>query len=263
MVPRRRRVSYDEHASSTRRSSSSGDDVPSTPRDDGPGRGTPTSSPGPDRVGRRHREPDRPRSRVSGGTDERPDPRERLGPRGSGHVREPVVRQPAGSPLRAGRGRLLRRRHRSGPVNPIPSYAPGAERGTVPVHVATSMDAPNPDSGEEHPHTNTQMYGTVSPEGNRFVPYEKMQPPYNAPDDPAREPTMDGFVADLRQHLLSETGAAELDEYSQIMRATPPSRCRSFGHRRSIATFDHWFCEAASRVPQPLVLPRGRPSAYL
>jgi phospholipase C len=31
--------------------------------------------------------------------------------------------------------------------NPIPSYAPDAERGVVPVHVATSMDAPNPTPG--------------------------------------------------------------------------------------------------------------------
>ena len=45
--------------------------------------------------------------------------------------------------------------------NPTPSYAPDAERGAVPVHVATSMDAPNPDAGEEHPHTNTQLFGTV------------------------------------------------------------------------------------------------------
>ena len=47
----------------------------------------------------------------------------------------------------------------------------------VPLHVATSMDAPNPDAGEEHPHTNTQLFATVAPEGNRFLPYEDMQPP--------------------------------------------------------------------------------------
>ena len=36
--------------------------------------------------------------------------------------------------------------------NPIPGYAPGAERGAMPLHVSTSMDAPNPDADEEHPH---------------------------------------------------------------------------------------------------------------
>jgi phospholipase C len=35
--------------------------------------------------------------------------------------------------------------------NPIPSYAPGAERGVVPVHVATSMDAPNPTRARSTP----------------------------------------------------------------------------------------------------------------
>ena len=102
--------------------------------------------------------------------------------------------------------------------NPIPSYAPGAERGVVPLHVATSMDAPNPDAGEEHPHTNTQLFGTVAPEGNRFLSYEEMQPPFNAPDDPAREPTMDGFVLDYVNTFRSEMGRLpEYDEYAQIM----------------------------------------------
>ena len=62
------------------------------------------------------REPDRPRSQVSGGTDEQADPRERPGPRRRGDVREPVVRQPAGSSLRAGRGRLVRGRDRQAAV---------------------------------------------------------------------------------------------------------------------------------------------------
>ena len=102
--------------------------------------------------------------------------------------------------------------------NPIPSYAPGAERGVVPVHVATSMDAPNPDAGEEHPHTNTQLFGTVAPDDNRFLSYEAMQPPFNAPDDPAREPTMDGFVLDYVNTFRSEMGRLpEYDEYAQIM----------------------------------------------
>ena len=43
------------------------------------------------------------------------------------------------------------------------------------------MDAPNPDAGEEHPHTNTQFFGTVAPENNRFVSYEQMRLPLNAP----------------------------------------------------------------------------------
>jgi phospholipase C len=40
--------------------------------------------------------------------------------------------------------------------NPIPEWAEhGAARKAVPYTVATDMDAPNPDSGEEYYHTNT------------------------------------------------------------------------------------------------------------
>jgi phospholipase C len=43
--------------------------------------------------------------------------------------------------------------------NPIPAWAEhGADRQVVPYTVATDMDSPNPDSGEEYYHTNTQLY---------------------------------------------------------------------------------------------------------
>jgi phospholipase C len=134
--------------------------------------------------------------------------------------------------------------------NPIPSYAPGAERGVVPVHVATSMDAPNPDAGEEHPHTNTQLFGTVAPEGNRFLAYDAMQPPFNAPDDPAREPTMDGFVTDYVNTFRSEMGRLpEYDEYAQIMSCYTPEQVPVISAiARGFATFDHWFCEVPSQT---------------
>ena len=133
--------------------------------------------------------------------------------------------------------------------NPIPSYAPGAERGVVPLHVATSMDAPNPDAGEEHPHINTQLFGTVAPEGNRFLSSEAMQPPFNAPDDPAREPTMDGFVLDYVNTFRSEMGRAEYDEYAQIMSCYTPEQVPVISTiARGFATFDHWFCEVPSQT---------------
>ncbi|MFI7067345.1 hypothetical protein ACIBL3_40575 [Kribbella sp. NPDC050124] len=112
--------------------------------------------------------------------------------------------------------------------NPIPSYAPGAGRGVVPHHVATPMDAPNPDAGEEHPHTNTQLFGTVAPDENRFLSYEAMRPPFNAADDPARAPTMDSFVLDYVNTFRSEMGRLpEYDEYAQIMSGYTPNRYRS------------------------------------
>src|SRR5580698_622281 len=46
--------------------------------------------------------------------------------------------------------------------NPIPAWAEhGAERKVVPYAVASDMDSPNPDSGEEYSHTNTQLYGAL------------------------------------------------------------------------------------------------------
>ena len=52
--------------------------------------------------------------------------------------------------------------------NPIPEWAEhGAERKVVPYTVATDMDSPNPDSGEEYFHTNTQLYNTLD-DHNRF-----------------------------------------------------------------------------------------------
>ena len=52
--------------------------------------------------------------------------------------------------------------------NPIPEWAEhGAERKVVPYTVATDMDSPNPDSGEEWYHTNTQLFSVLD-EHNRF-----------------------------------------------------------------------------------------------
>ena len=134
--------------------------------------------------------------------------------------------------------------------NPIPSYAPDAERGVVPLHVATSMDAPNPDAGEEHPHTNTQLFGTVAPEENRFKSFDVMQSPFNAPDDRGREPTMDGFVIDYVNTFRSEMGRMpEYDEYAQIMSCYTPEQVPVISTiARGFATFDHWFCEVPSQT---------------
>jgi phospholipase C len=47
--------------------------------------------------------------------------------------------------------------------NPIPEWAEhGADRKVVPYTVATDMDSPNPDTGEEHQHTNTQLFNAGS-----------------------------------------------------------------------------------------------------
>jgi phospholipase C len=64
--------------------------------------------------------------------------------------------------------------------NPIPDWAEGgAERGTVPYGVAENMNTPSPDPGEEVPHVNTQLFGTLD-EANRGRIYAESS--YNIPD---------------------------------------------------------------------------------
>ena len=43
--------------------------------------------------------------------------------------------------------------------NPIPPWAEhGADRKVVPYGIGVNMDAPNPDTGEEFTHVNTQLF---------------------------------------------------------------------------------------------------------
>src|SRR5262245_12202973 len=66
--------------------------------------------------------------------------------------------------------------------NPIPDWAAdGADRGVVPYGIATTMDTPNPDPGEEYQHINTQLFGIIEPAANRGLPAAKMTTPFNAP----------------------------------------------------------------------------------
>jgi phospholipase C len=134
--------------------------------------------------------------------------------------------------------------------NPIPDYAPDADRRTVPVHASDVMDSPDPDPGEEHPHTNTQLFGTVRPDGNRFVSAGKMQPPFNAPADPNSVPTMTGFVTDYINSFRAEAGRfPRYDEYAQIMSSHTPAEIPVLsGLAREFACFDRWFCEVPSQT---------------
>lgn len=88
--------------------------------------------------------------------------------------------------------------------NPIPEWAEhGAERKFVPYGMSPTMNTPQPDPGEEYPHINTDLYGTLDPK-NRFMPLARMVAPYNAPSDPRQQPTMDGFVMDYISAFTAE-----------------------------------------------------------
>jgi phospholipase C len=134
--------------------------------------------------------------------------------------------------------------------NPIPPYARGAERRTVPVHPVERIDTPDPDPGEEFPHVNTQLFGTVEPEANRFAEIDEMQAPFNAPADPTAPPGMTGFVTDYVNHFQGEMGRKpSYADYAQIMACFPPERIPVTSTlAREFACFDHWFCEVPSQT---------------
>ena len=133
--------------------------------------------------------------------------------------------------------------------NPIPEWAEhGAERKMVPYTVANDMDAPNPDSGEEYFHTNTQLFNTLD-EHNRFKIGEAVSAPWNAPEDGA-VPTMDGFVTDYISTFTAEVGRQPTyEEYAQIMTGYTPEQVPVLsGIAKGFGIFDHWFCEVPSQT---------------
>ena len=67
--------------------------------------------------------------------------------------------------------------------NPVPDWAVhGAEGGVVPYGISVGMDVPDPDPGEEYPHTNTQLFNILD-DVNRCKDATEMVAPYNAPPD--------------------------------------------------------------------------------
>jgi len=133
--------------------------------------------------------------------------------------------------------------------NPIPEWAQhGAERKVVPYGIATGMDSPNPDPGEEYQHTNTQLYNILD-EANRFKDAGQMVAPFNAPAA-GRTPTMDGFVTDYISFLTVELGRQPtFDEYKEIMTGYTPEQVPVMsGIARGFGVFDHWFSEVPSQT---------------
>jgi phospholipase C len=133
--------------------------------------------------------------------------------------------------------------------NPIPDWAEqGAEEKVVPYEVATEMDSPNPDSGEEWYHTNTQLFNVLD-ENNRFKIGKAVTEPWNAPAAGAT-PTMDGFVTDYISTFTGEVGRQPAyEEYAQIMTGYTPEQLPVLnGIAREFGVFDHWFSEVPSQT---------------
>ena len=136
-------------------------------------------------------------------------------------------------------------------TNPVPDWAehqPADGSGVVAYDVATDMDAPNPDSGEEWYHTNTQVFGTLD-EHNRYQSGDGVTAPWNTP--PADAPaTMEGFVADYISNYTWQMGVQPtFEQYRQIMTGYTPEQVPVLsGLARDFGVFDHWFCEVPSQT---------------
>jgi phospholipase C len=118
----------------------------------------------------------------------------------------------------------------------------------VPYGVSAGLDSPNPDSGEEWYHANTQLFGTIN-DHNRGKIGEGVTKPWNAPP-PGAVPTMDGFVTDYISTFTGEVGRQPAyEEHAQIMTGYTPAQLPVLsGIAREFGVFDHWFSEVPSQT---------------
>lgn len=134
--------------------------------------------------------------------------------------------------------------------NPIPPYADSSFVGNIPVYKDSIMNNPNPDPGEEYPHINTSMFGTVIPESNRFLPSDSMTAPFNLPDSLPQNYPMNGFVMDYINKFRSSQGRMpDYFEYKIIMSCFPPEIVPVISTlAREFAVCDHWHCSVPSQT---------------
>lgn len=111
------------------------------------------------------------------------------------------------------------------------------------------MGQPNPDPGEEYPHVNTQLFGTVIPASNASSQLGAMAAPFNAPA-PGTAPSMEGFVQDYWNNYIRGSGAAPtLDVARQIMGGFSPEQLPVLSTlAREFAVFDAWFAAVPSQT---------------
>ncbi len=110
------------------------------------------------------------------------------------------------------------------------------------------MSHPDPDPGEEYPHVNTQIFGTVAPKSNAELFVDQMEAPYNAPTN-GEKASMSGFLQDyiINFRRLRKGKEPSVDEAKHIMGSFSPamlpvlstlaasSRCSTTGRRRPVA----------------------------
>jgi phospholipase C len=150
--------------------------------------------------------------------------------------------------------------------NPIPPEVGSAQWEHVNVRPGYTMDNPNPDPGEEYPHVNTQLFGTVFPADNARLEAPRMKPPYNLPDKLPSEAPMSGFVLDYINNYRVLTGTEpRYANYRIIMDCFPPDAVPVMSTlARGFAVCDHWHCEVPSQTfPNRLFFNAGQSSGLV
>lgn len=112
------------------------------------------------------------------------------------------------------------------------------------------MSSPRPDPGEEYPHVNTQLFGTVKPAANAKLKVDKMTAPFNAPATTS-DPKMAGFLQDYINSYIADHGGRvpTKDEYSVVMGAFDPGMLPVFSTlARNFAVYDAWHCAVPSQT---------------
>jgi phospholipase C len=126
---------------------------------------------------------------------------------------------------------------------------------TVPAHrydgsTDVVMSSPRPDPGEEYPHVNTQLFGTVDPAENRHRLPEKMVAPFNTPAN-VSSPGMGGFLQDYIDKFIAEhDGRAPTElEADVVMGSFDPQMLPVVSTlARSFAVYDSWHCAVPSQT---------------
>src|SRR5215207_1634115 len=132
---------------------------------------------------------------------------------------------------------------------------PAPDGSVIAAHVydgATDeiMGRPNPDPGEEYPHVNTQLFGTIRPPTNADLFAESMEAPYNAPGL-GESPTMQGFITDyaVNYQRLKKDAAPTTDEARQIMGSFSPEMLPVLSTlAKNFAVYDAWHCAVPSQT---------------
>ena len=108
---------------------------------------------------------------------------------------------------------------------------------------------PLPNAGEQYPHVNTQLFGTVDPASNALARDSAMAPPYNAPRS-RRSADMSGFVLDYMNTYRALNGREmSLAEAETIMGAFTPAMTPVLSTlARNFAVYDHWHSAVPSQT---------------